>query len=172
MSRDSDHSSVLSWLDTLDPLPRSTSPDAHNSEQRRGRRGRHDSFDMETSAARTPLPPKRKRRRVAADSVADDHVEDTPRATSMCPTPSFATRSVAASSGRSVSPQRSRSPEKKINVMRSAPQPIELQQFHERKEEIPDELKTIFKTIDSRLSRGISVISNEHKVNSSPRPTR
>lgn len=47
--------------------------------------------------------------------------------------------------------------------MRSAPQPIKLQQFHERKEKIPDELRTILKAIDGRLSRGIRVISTEYK---------
>ena len=161
MSQQSDCSSILSWLDT----PESTSPNVHNSELRRGKRRRNDSFEIETSAARTPPPAKK--RRVERDSAADDNVEDIPRAICIRPTPS----SVETSSECSVSSRRSRSLEKNINAMRSAPQPIELQQFHERKEEIPDELKAIFKVIDGRLSRGIRVISNEHKVNSSPRPS-
>lgn len=53
---------------------------------------------------------------------------------------------------------------------RSAPQPIELQQFYERKEKILDELRTILKAIDGRFPRGIRVISTEYKVSLSPRP--
>ena len=168
MSHQSDCSSILSWLDTLPSPPESTSPNVHDSELRRGKRRRNESFEIETSAARTPSPSKK--RRVERDSVPDGNVEDTPRAMSIHPTPSFATPSVETSSECSVSSRRSRSPEKNINVMKSAPQPIELQQFHERKEEIPHELKAIFKAIDGRFSRGIRVISNEYKVNSSLGP--
>jgi hypothetical protein len=117
---------------------------------------------MDTTITRTPSPSKK--RRVEPIGLGNNSAEDTPRGISIRPIPSFATPSVDASSECSVSSRRSRSPEKKINAMRSAPQPIELQQFHGRKEDVPDELKTIFKAIDGRFSRGIRVISNEYKV--------
>ena len=167
MLQQPDYSSVIFWLNTLPSPPKSTSPNPHDRELRQGKR-RYDSFEIQTSAADTPSSPKK--RRVETDSVADGNVEDTPRAISIRPAPSFANPSVEASSECSVSSRRSRSPEKKINAMRSAPQPIELQQFHERKEKIPDELRTILKAIDGRLSRGIRVISTEYKVSSSPSP--
>ncbi|KAF2813831.1 uncharacterized protein BDZ99DRAFT_459582 [Mytilinidion resinicola] len=104
---------------------------------------------MDAPATRTPSPSKRRR--------IDGSVEDTPRAMSIRPAPSL------ASSEQSFISRRSQSPEKKIKAMRSAPQPVELQQFHERREEIPDELKTMLRIIDGRLSRGIRVISNEYE---------
>jgi hypothetical protein len=168
MLRQFDCSSVLSWLDTLPTSPESVASLDHDSELRKGKCRRYDPLEMETSATRTPSPSKK--RRIDANSVRDGNTRDTPRGIPIRHTPSFATPSIEASSERSFSSRRSRSPEKKINAMRSAPQPIELQQFHGRKEEIPDELKTILKTIDGRFSRGIRVISNEYKVNQSLRP--
>ncbi|KAF2807524.1 uncharacterized protein BDZ99DRAFT_573325 [Mytilinidion resinicola] len=41
--------------------------------------------------------------------------------------------------------------------------PLNCNKFHERREEIPDELKSMLKDIDGRLSRGIRVISNEYE---------
>lgn len=63
----SDYSSVIFWLNTLPSPPKSTSPNVYDRELRQGKR-RYDSFEMETSAADTPSP---KKRRVEMDSVAD-----------------------------------------------------------------------------------------------------